>query len=226
VKTTYGYHIVKLEGERPGKTLPKDFDKESAKYVQQYVDRIAQAKVGEVIAAEQPKLTVEILDPGMRAAMAIREAGGPNKNGKLAEALTELDKIPASEDPLGSVPLRKAGIYEQLGKLDDAVKSLELALRGRNLPETRFKLAALLVKTGKKDSVKEQLQEIEKLALSSPDQWKQLGDLYRQIGDKENETRALLKNQEMTKRQQALQKQQQKAAAPTPAPTPAPAPKK
>jgi parvulin-like peptidyl-prolyl isomerase len=226
VKTTYGYHIVKLEGERPGKTLPKDFDKESAKYVQQYVDRIAQAKVGEVIAAEQPKLTVEILDPGMRAAMAIREAGGPNKNGKLAEALTELDKIPASEDPLGSVPLRKAGIYEQLGKLDDAVKSLELALRGRNLPETRFKLAALLVKTGKKDSVKEQLQEIEKLALSSPDQWKQLGDLYRQIGDKENETRALLKNQEMTKRQQALQKQQQKAAAPTQAPTPAPAPKK
>ena len=226
VKTTYGYHIVKLEGERPGKTLPKDFDKESAKYVQQYVDRIAQAKVGEVIAAEQPKLTVEILDPGMRAAMAIREAGGPNKNGKLAEALTELDKIPASEDPLGSVPLRKAGIYEQLGKLDDAVKSLELALRGRNLPETRFKLASLLIKTGKKDAVKEQLQEIEKLALSSPDQWKQLGDLYRQIGDKENETRALLKNQEMIKRQQALQKQQQKAAAPTPAPTPAPAPKK
>ena len=70
VKTSFGYHIVKLEGERPGKTLPKDFDKESAKYVQQYVDRIAQAKVGEVIAAEQPKLTVEILDPGMRAAMA------------------------------------------------------------------------------------------------------------------------------------------------------------
>jgi predicted Zn-dependent protease len=106
------------------------------------------------------------------------------------------------------------------------VKSLELALRGRNLPETRFKLAGLLVKTGKKDSVKEQLQQIEKLALTSPDQWKQLSDLYRQIGDKDNEMRALLKNQEMTKRQQALQKQQQKATAPTPAPTPAPAPKK
>ncbi|MFM2223665.1 MAG: hypothetical protein RLZZ78_1922, partial [Armatimonadota bacterium] len=73
---------------------------------------------------------------------------------------------------------------------------------------------------------KEQLQQIEKLALTSPDQWKQLSDLYRQIGDKDNEMRALLKNQEMTKRQQALQKQQQKATAPTPAPTPAPAPKK
>jgi len=103
-----------------------------------------------------------------------------------------------------------------------------LALRGRNLPETRFKLAGLLVKTGKKDDVKAQLQEIEKLALTSPDQWKQLADLYGQIGDKENETRALLKNQEMTKRQQALQKQKEKAAAPapTPAQVPAPAPKK
>ena len=214
IKTTYGYHIVKLEGERSGKTLPKDFDKESAKYVKEYTDRIAQGKVGEVIQAIQPTLVVEILDHGMRAAMAIRAAAGPTKNAKLAEALTELNLIPSSEDPLGSVPLRKAGIFETLGKYDEAVKALELALRGRNLPDTRFKLATMLVKIGKKDLVKTQLVEVEKLALTSPEQWKQLSDLYRQIGDKENERRTLEKNQDMVKRQAALQKKQAAAAAP------------
>lgn len=216
VKTSFGYHIIKLEGERPGKTLPKDWDKEKQKYIQQYVDRIAGGKAGDLVKAAEPTVTTELLDPGLRAAKLVRDAGGSQRDAKLAEAIAELDKVPPADDPLGAVPLRKAAIFETLGKPKEAVLAYEAALKGRNLPETRFKLADAYAKSGDTAKVKEQIVEIEKLALTSPDQWKQLADLYRKIGDKAGERKALEKNQEMVKRQMDLLKQQMSRMQPPP----------
>lgn len=230
VKTTYGYHIIKLEGERPAKDGPKDWPKEKQRYIDSYVDRQLGSKLGDLVKAAEPSLTVEILDPGLRAAKLVREASGANKEAKLAEALAELGKIPASADPLGAVPMRKASIYEILGKSAEAVAAYEEALKARNLPETRFKLAEAYVKQKDDAKVKAQLEEIAKLPLPDPSQWKQLADLYTKVGDKDNARKALEKNQELTRRQLELLKEQAAARAaampPTPAPSPTPAAKK
>ncbi|MFM7321140.1 MAG: peptidylprolyl isomerase, partial [Armatimonadota bacterium] len=200
IRTSYGYHIIKLEGERPGKLLPKDWDKEQAKYVKQYVERIAGGKAGDQIKAAESSVRIELLDPGLRAAKLVRDAGPSDRNAKLSEAIAELDKIPASDDPLGAVPLRKAALYETLGKTKEAVAAYESALEGRNLPETRFKLAEALRKSGDKDAVSAQIVQIRKLPLTTPEQWKQLADLYRSVGDKAGEREALEKNQAMVQR--------------------------
>ncbi len=228
IRTSYGYHIIKLEGERPGKLLPKDWDKEQPKYVKEYTERIAGGKAGDLIKAAESSVAIELLDPGLRAAKLVREAGATNRNAKLAEAISELDKIPASDDPLGAVPLRKASLYESLGKSKEAVSAYEAALEGRNLPETRFKLAGVLRDSGDKAGVSAQIVKIRQLPLTTPDQWKQLADLYRAVGDKAGEREALEKNQAMVRRQRELEKASLAASAPK-APeskTPTTAPKK
>ena len=218
VRTTYGFHIVRLEGERPGKGFPKDFDKEKKRYLDQYVERIASGRASEAIKAAEASVKIEILDSGLKAAKLVREAEGPQRNAKLAEAIAELDKVSSAEDPLGAVPLRKAAIYETLGKDKEAVGAYEAALEGRNLPETRFKLAAVLQRLKQPDQVKVQIDALRRLPLTSPDQWKQLADLYRFVGDRAGEMSALDKNQQLTKRQQDLEKAQaQRNAAPPPA---------
>ncbi len=217
VRTTYGFHIVRLEGERAGKSFPKDFDKEKKRYIDQYIERIASGRASEAIKAAEVGVKIEIIDPGLKAAKLVREADGPQRNAKLAEAIAELDKVSKSDDPLGAVPLRKAAIYETLGKDAEAVAAYEAALEGRNLPETRFKLATAYQRLKQPEKVKAQIDALRRLPLTSPDQWKQLADLHRFVGDKAGEMAALEKNQQLTKRQQDLLKAeaQRNAAPPT-----------
>jgi len=226
VRTPYGFHIVRLEGERQGKSFPKDWDKEKKRYLDQYVERIASTRASEAIKAAEASVKTEILDSGLKAAKLVREADGPQRNAKLAEAIAELDKIPTSEDPLGAVPLRKAAIYETLGKDKEAVDAYEAAVEGRNLPETRFKLASAYQRLKQTDKVKAQVDALKKLPLTSPDQWKQLADLYRFVGDRTGELQALEKNQQLTLRQQELMKAQAQRNAPPASPAPKPAPGK
>lgn len=229
IKTSYGYHIIKLENERPGKDFPKDWDKEKAKYVDQYKDRIAQQKISETINEQIPSVTVDITDPLLKAAGYIEDSrngtGDKPKDAQLELAVTELSKVKKEEDPEGAAPLLRATAYEQLNKNKEAIAALEEALTYGNTAETRLKLADLYVKEKDKVNALKQVDEAEKLAIPSPQAQMQLSTILGDLGEKERAKKAMDKATEMFKRmtEQAMAKQGATAVPPqTPATAPAP----
>jgi parvulin-like peptidyl-prolyl isomerase len=238
VKTNFGYHIIELIDERPSKTAPPDLDKNIARYVDEYKGREVGSLVQAEVDAAKNGVTVTVTDPGLKAAELVRDgvkAQGAPRDAKLAEALTELDKIKKEDDREGAVPLRKGKIYDLLKKFDQAVKSYEEALTLRNIPETHVAAAEAYVQLQQNDKAKKHLEEAEKLALPSPAVVFSMASLYDKLGDKAKNKALMARVQEMTKRQQeAMMKklQEQMKNQPTPPPAskpdakPTPAPKK
>lgn len=237
VKTTYGYHIIKLEGERPGKDLPKDWDKNRAKYVDEYVTKIAQQRVNDAVQKQMPTIQVEVKDPGMKATQIETEAMGvadpKQRNAKLEQAITVLSQVTEAGD--GSIAVRKAQLYQQIGKNAEAIAAYEEALKARNTVETRLALADLYLKNKEKEKALAQVTEADKLSISNPGIYDQMAALLEQAGDKAKATVARTRAAEMIKRQQAMQKLEQErmqkmqaealksvvTATPAPASTPA-----
>ena len=236
VKTTFGYHIIALLDERPGKTAPKDLDSNITKYVEEYKDREVGAKVQEAVAAVKDQVAVEILDPGLKAAQLVQDgmkASGAARDAKLAEALTELAKVSKDDDREGAVPIRRGKILDLLNKRKDAVAAYEEAISRANLVETRILAAQDYLELGDKDKARAQLVEAEKLPVPSPAVVYSMSSLYGKLGDKVKEQAALAKAKEMAKAQQdqmmkQLQAQMQAQAQNQPKPpvnAPAPAAK-
>lgn len=212
-----GFHIIRLESIG----APDDFDKDQKKYIDTYAKGEVEKDLTKLTEAIAPTIKVDLLDSGMKVAKLTQEGMKGNRPNEkiLTEALTELSKIKKDDDPLGIVPLRKGTILEQLKKDADAVAAYEEALTlNGNKVETRFKIARLLVKLGQKDKAGAQLAEAEKLAIPEPDQWNELANLYKQIGDTASERRALEKNQELTKRKMELMAKERAAQASNPGP--------
>lgn len=208
VKTQFGYHIIKLEGERPGKSLPKDFDKEKAKYISEYVDKIVGPKVQAAITAEVPNVKVDVSDPLLRAAQLESETRGPAvskvaRDTKLSQALAELAKVSKADDVNGVAPQMRAEMLTQMGRDKDAITAYEEALQNSNTAETRLALAQLYV--GQKDNANalKQLNEAEKLAIPDVQSQMKLATLFTQVGEKVKGKAASDKAIEMLKRQQA-----------------------
>lgn len=198
-KSYSGFHIIHLDA----------LDKATPEKREQ----AAQADVTKLVTAATPDIKVSLLSPGLQAAQYFRDAlKDPKKPDEklLNQALAELDKIKPEEDTGGTVPLRKGQIYEQLKQNDKAIATYQEAIKtSGDKVETRSKIAALMVAKGDKAGALAQLAEAEKLALPEPNIWYQLSQLYKQAGDKAGETRTLLKNQELTKRQMQLMAQEQ-----------------
>ena len=233
VKTSFGYHIVALLDERPGKAAPKDLATNTAKYVEEYKDREVGAKVQEAVEAVKDQVAVELIDPGLRAAQLYRDGmklTGAARDAKLAEALTELAKIQKNDDREGAAPIRRGKIFDELKKPKEAIAAYEEAIAIRNIPETRILAAQAYLALGDKGKAKAQLAEAEKLAIPSPALLTTMASLYDQAGDKDKKIALLAKGQEMAKIQQeqmlaqfqAQMKQQAKTQPPPAAPTPAP----
>ncbi|MDX1933613.1 MAG: peptidylprolyl isomerase [Capsulimonadales bacterium] len=233
VKTTYGFHIIKLEGERPGKSLPADFDKEKQKYIDQFAERQVLQKMQAAIDAEMPSVAIVVTDPLLRAAQLQEEARkltGDEKarNAKYEEALTELAKVNKDEDPNGAIPQMKTAIYSAMKKNKEAIVAANEALNYGNTVEARIALAQLYLDEKDNKNALAQLAEAEKLAVPSFQMQGQIGELYAKAGDKAKAAAAQKKAQEMLMRMIQLQQKQQeaaKAAAPPPtAPTGSTAP--
>ena len=205
IKTSYGYHIIKLEGERPGQYLPKDWDKNKQKYIDEYVEQQAQGKAKAAVDAQIPNIKVTILDHGMRAAQLEEEARAitePNgRNAKLNEALGELNKITKGDDRLGAAPLRRAAILMQLNRTRDAIAAYEDALTYRNSVESRLALADLY--QGQKDKVNalKQVEEARKLPVSDVATEFRIATLLDNLGAKDEAEAARKKAADMAKRQ-------------------------
>lgn len=217
VKTTYGYHLIKLEGMRPGKNFPKDFDKEKQRYIDEYVDQQVQSKVMAAVDAAKPGVAIDLKDPGLRAAQLERDAfglTGQAQETKLAEALAELGKIRKADDPAGAVPLRKGRIYDQLKKYKEAVAAYEEAVRFGERPEKRLALAEDYLKMGDKTKAAEQLAALEKMAVPDIPQMYQMATLYGKVGDKAKQRATEEKAQAMMKRQIEQMRAQQAALQP------------
>jgi parvulin-like peptidyl-prolyl isomerase len=228
-----GFHIIRLEAVKQGKDFPKDFDKEKAKYAGQFAEQYAQRRLQQALQTATADVKVDVTDPGIKAALLVREAGAlpptdKTREAKLTEAVAFLDKVDKKDDVYGAVPVRKAQILEQLNKKPEAIAAYKEALAQRNVPETRLALASLLVAQKDTAGAKEQLAEAEKLALPSPQLAFQMSQLYSQLGDKAKAAAMMQKANDMFKRMQEAQAPPpQISLAPSPAPaasgSPAPA---
>jgi|GEM_PF-1158254 Putative Zn-dependent protease, contains TPR repeats len=223
-----GFHIIRLEELKEGKTFPKDFAKEKQKYIDQYKERMVQEKVQDAVRSAEPSVTVTISDPLLQAVQTLQESStAPDqkaREAKLNEVLTKLDAVKKESDALGVVPSMRAMIYTQLEKPTEAIAAYQDALTYRNSVETRLALAQLLAKQKDKEGAKQQLDEAQKLAVTEPMQYFQIGSVYDEIGDKAKGEAARKKAEELFKRMQELQAPPVTSApAPAAAPSPAPA---
>ncbi|GAB4452747.1 MAG: hypothetical protein OHK0029_04260 [Armatimonadaceae bacterium] len=213
IKTPYGYHIIKLEGERPGKDFPKDWDKEKQKYIDQYKEQIANQKVMEAINAETEKVAVELTDPLLKGARLVEEAqfatDDAQRTAKLEEAVTELAKVKKEDDLEGAAPLLKAEAYQKLKKTDEAIAAYTEALEAGNTAEVRLALAQLYLEKKDKENALKQVDEAEKLAIPNVQLQMQLAMVLNQAGEEERYKKAMDKANEMMKRMAAQQAQQQ-----------------
>ena len=227
VKTAFGYHIMALLDERASKNAPKDLETNTTKYVEEFKNREVGPKIQEAVDAVKDQVTVEFLDPGLKAAQLTRDglrASGAARDSKLAEAMTELSKIKKESDPEGTAPVRRGKILDVLGKKKEAVAAYEEAIAARNVPETRILAAQDYIELGDKEKAKAQLAEAEKLAIPNAQLVYSMSTLYSKLGDKAKEKALQDKAQEMVKAQQQemmarfqeQMKQQGKVATPAP----------
>ena len=223
VKTPFGFHVIQLVQSRPGKDLPKDFDKNKQKYIDQYVDTQAAQKVQEVVAAATPGIKVAVQDPALRAAqLQLETASLPDKKArepKLREALAELQKVKPADDPGGVIPFQKATLYEALDQPKEAIEAYKESLKFRNSLETHLALGQLYLKQKDNANAVASLQTAEKLIRGEIQSQFQLATLYKQAGRADLAGAAEKKAQEMLQRQAAMSK----ASAPPPAAAPVPA---
>ncbi len=210
VKTNFGFHVVKLEGIRPGKDLPKDFDKNVKKYTDEFVAAQASQQAQAAIAAVLPSVPVKIQDPVLRAAQLQTEAQGTvdtkARDAKLAEAVAELNKIKPGDDPLGEAALMRATISETQNKPAEAIAAYETALKQRDDMGTRLALARLYVKQKNNASAVTQIQAAEKMVRGDLSGQFQIAQLYRDAGAAQLADAAGKKASEMAKRQAELNK--------------------
>ncbi|HVK02305.1 MAG TPA: peptidylprolyl isomerase [Armatimonadaceae bacterium] len=203
-----GFHIIRLEDVKQGASFPKDFEKEKQKYIEEYASAAARDKVNAAVMAALPSVKVEVTDPLMIAARSLQEASTVTdktaREAKLNAALADLGKVKKEDDPQGIAPSMKAMIYSQMDKSAEAVAAFKEALTYRNSVETRLALAGLLAKQKDTAGVKAQLAEVEKLAVTEPMLYFQIGSLYDQIGDKAKGEAARKKAGELFERMQQL----------------------
>jgi len=212
VKTPFGYHIIKSEGVRPGKDLPKDFDTNQQKYIDEFVTGQAEQRVQEAIAAVLPSVTVKVQDPELRAAQLQAEAqtsmDAKQRRAKLQAALDEVSKVKAAGDRTGSAVLMRASLLEALDRPKEAATAYEESLKFRNTLETRLALARLHLKQKDKTAALAQLQAADKLVRGELNSQMELASLYRQAGAAALAQAADKKASEMMRRQAELAKAQ------------------
>lgn len=203
-----GFHIIRLDSVKPGKDLPKDFDKNKANYLTQYVEQSANQRLQEAITKATPNVKVVVQDPLLRSAQLQQEAqqspDPKERDAKLNQALAQLAKVKAGDDPSGVAAFQRASLYEALNNTKQAIAAHTDALKFRDNLETRLALAQLHLKDNNKTAAIAQLQETEKQIRGEVYSQRQLADLYRQAGRTDLAAQATTKLQEMEKRQAAI----------------------
>ena len=155
-------------------------------------------------------MPVKIQDPVLRAAQLQTEAqpiaDTKARDAKLAEALTELNKVKPGGDPLGEAALMRAAILETQNKPAEAIAAYETALKQRDDLNTRLSVARLYVKQKNKPAAVTQIQAAEKMVRGDLSGQFQIAQLYREAGATQLADAAGKKASDMAKRQAELNK--------------------
>ena len=218
VPTPYGFHIVKNEGIRAGKDMPKDFDKNSQKYVDEYKQTLASSKLQSAVQKAKEVVKVDITDPALKAdQLQVESQTAMNKtlrDAKLMQALVELGKVDKKSDPLGHVPLQKASIYETLDRPKESAAAYIESLDYRNTIEARIMAARQYLKVKDSKSAVEQLEKAGELPVSDITTQIQIAQMLKEAGRADLSKAAFAKAQDLQKRMaDAMKRQMEEAKA-------------
>ena len=129
----YGYFIIKLDNVKT--SLPPDFAKNKAKYLDQIRQQKAQDKYQALMTGLKAGAKVDVKDPALAGdrAFALAEQGGSPAQAqpKLAEAVTDYQKaLKANPPALQKASLNAAlgGVYQALRQTPQAIAAYDAAL--------------------------------------------------------------------------------------------------
>jgi len=150
VKSSFGYHIIKLEGERS--KVPDDFDKNKEQYRQTELGNRKQRAWSEYMMKLEEQVPVEMVDAELRGYKLASE-------GKEQEAMAALEEAVANDPQNVDARYRLATMYRDKNEKQRAAELLQEVVtteQGAQMPEARVDLGDLLDEMGKRTEAIEQ----------------------------------------------------------------------
>jgi parvulin-like peptidyl-prolyl isomerase len=184
----FGYFIIKLEATRSN--APKDFDKNTAKYIDQIKDSKKSQAMQDFDSALQndPKNKIVITDPELRAdrtmTVAAKESDPAKQQTGYRSAIADYQKALASK-PTGSVAgdinVQIGEAYQALHQDPQAITAFETALQTTDDPNLRVVLGNLYLQNKQNDKAAAQFQVASKNAWDDQTLHQQLMVSYLQM---------------------------------------------
>ena len=229
VKTTFGFHIIKLDQKRS--SLPKDFEKNKAKLLEDYKNQQTGTKFQQLMEEERKKAKIVFHDPSLEWRYAYAKSNpmmgmitpdSQSSQADLEKKLREYLKTNASDSEAALVLGKQ--IYQnylmtapgpQREKLrDETIKYYEMALAGSEDRDTRLSTAQLYREAGKKDLALKHYRTLQRLlrwddSPATKTVHAQLQTAFKELGDKDSAEKSAKRIVELTaieKKQQAEQK--------------------
>jgi parvulin-like peptidyl-prolyl isomerase len=175
VKTTYGYHIIKVDDTRTN--LPKDINKpgKKAQYLKDYTDQLVQEKLQALMSQAQKNAKVEAIDPFVKGYLsendmleAQQKGNIPLANAKRAEAIAAYEKAAVGRSGGPVIYTKLSELYQQAGQDQKAVAALQQSLVGRTDPQLAWQLGQLLMKSKKNAEAIAAFQKASDVAYDMP----------------------------------------------------------
>jgi foldase protein PrsA len=188
VKTSYGYHIIKVEDTRS--TLPKDINKpgKKAQYLKEYTDQLVQDKFSALMQKARKDATIEAVDPFVKGYLtendmleAQQKGNQALANSKLAEAIKAYEAAAMSRYGGSAIYTKLAELYQQNKQDDKAVAALQKALGARANANMAWQLGELLMKQKKNTEAIVAYQKAAEGAYDMPWMHPQLADRFRTL---------------------------------------------
>lgn len=150
VKSSFGYHIIKVEGKRS--KVPEDFEKNKEQYRQTELSNRKQRAWSEYMSKLEERVPVEMVDPELRGYKLAAE-------GKEQEAIAALEEAVANDPQNADARYRLATMYrerEEKQRAAELLQELVATQEGAQMPEARLDLGDLLYELGKRTEAIEQ----------------------------------------------------------------------
>jgi parvulin-like peptidyl-prolyl isomerase len=156
VKTSYGYHIIKVEDTRS--TLPKDINKpgKKAQYLKEYTDQLVQEKFQAMMTQARQSAKIEGVDPFVQGYLAEsdmleaqQKGNQPLANQKLTAAIQGYEKAAVGRYGGSAIYAKLAELYQQSKQDDKAIAALQHALGNYNNAQLAWQLGELQMKNKK-----------------------------------------------------------------------------
>lgn len=211
VKSSFGYHIIKVTGRKEAKGA--EFDKAKAELKVRLLDEKKQETLTKWFAGLKEKAKIQVIDPALAGFRLAEE-------GKAEEALPLYQKALAEQPDQPYLHYSLGILYQQLKKDDQAITQFEEAIKkGANDPNVYVAVGLAYKEKGDNAKATERLQKASDLDPNNFQLHLNLYTLFKQMGNEQAakvEEGKLLQIQkameEQQKLQQQLQQQQEEAA--------------